>query len=609
MSEAAARPRTLRIAYWTLPPLAAIWFYWLAIKTWFVGDDFAWLNHATEFSNFREFLRAVFEPMAQGTIRPWSDRLFFIVFYRLFGLDALPFHIVAMLVQCANILLLLSIARRVTGSRVAGFAAALFWIFNTSQPMALAWTSAFNQPLCALFILGAFHFLLRYLETGERRYWILQWAAFLLGFGALELNVVYPALAAIYTFLCARKHFVRTLPLFVPSILYAIAHRLAAPPATGLYAMHFGAPMLKTLCIYWGWALGAESVRWAAVVLSAGILGAIVWRTRKGERLPLFFLAWFLILIAPVLPLSEHHTEYYPFLPTIGLAMAGGWLVDRAWNASTAWKLLAAALAIVYFASSAPAAHRTLRWQYERSRSMRKVVLGVDRAHELHPDKAILLDGVSDETFWSGIVDNPFPLVGTHTVYLTPGTENRIVPHPANGDPAPFLIPPGPTWNALSRELAVVYSAAGERLRNITKIYTYSMPPEWKDMLPSRVDIANPAEAYLLGEGWYEIEVNHRWMKQRAALRLAAPRSARGRLHVEGIGGPASSSIILTIDGKKLETRPVTVLQPFDHEWPVPPESAGKGSVEIAIETDKAGMPPAYDRELGLVFGVIEIRE
>ena len=54
------------------------------------------------------------------------------------------------------------------------------------------------------------------------------------------------------------------------------------------------------------------------------------WRARAGDRLPLFFLAWFAILIAPVLPLSDHLSEYYPFLPSIGLAMWGGWALALA---------------------------------------------------------------------------------------------------------------------------------------------------------------------------------------------------------------------------------------------------------------------------------------
>ena len=76
----------------------------------------------------------------------------------------------------------------------------------------LGWACVYNQVHVRFFLLLAFYFLLRYIETGERRYNVWQWVVFLLGFGALELNVVYPALAAGYTLLCARKYFRGTLP-------------------------------------------------------------------------------------------------------------------------------------------------------------------------------------------------------------------------------------------------------------------------------------------------------------------------------------------------------------------------------------------------------------
>jgi hypothetical protein len=74
----------------------------------------------------------------------------------------------------------------------------------------LAWAAANNQVQVAFFLLLAFYFLLRYVETGDGRYYLYQWIAFLLGFGALEVNIVYPALAAVYVFLFARKYLVRT---------------------------------------------------------------------------------------------------------------------------------------------------------------------------------------------------------------------------------------------------------------------------------------------------------------------------------------------------------------------------------------------------------------
>jgi hypothetical protein len=383
--------------------------------------------------------------------------------------------------------------------------------------------------------------------------------------------------------------------------------------------MHFGKPMLRTLKTYWGWALGPSFLStitplepWlvlsATLLLSLGILGAIAWRTSQGDRLPLFFLAWFLLLIAPVLPLSGHLTEYYPFLPAIGLAMAAGWALAHAWTRAIGWKIVAVALAAVYFGFSGSSAQRTLQWQYERSRDVRKLVLGVQRAHELHPDQAILLHGVTDRMFWSGIVDNSFPLVGAHAVYLTPGSEKQIVPHPDFGDPLKFLIAPGPAWHALTRELAVVYNVNGERLQNITIQYTAGMPREWKDSLPERIDASNPAEAYLLGPGWYQLEGNHRWMSRQAAVKLAAPKTGAARLHLEGAAGPVSTKIMVELDGIKLADRPLSASQAFDLEWAVPPSASGREAIEVRVATDKAASRDAYGRELGLVFGILEIR-
>src|ERR1039457_2201292 len=152
--------------------------------------------------NFPDVLKALFSPMAEGTIRPLSERGFFMAGFALFGLNALPFRIAIFATQIANLALVASIGRRLTGVSGAGFFAAIFWTANNSTATALGWASAYNQVLCAFFLLLAFHFLLRYVETGYARYNLYQWLAFVAGFGAMELNIVYPALAAVYTLLC-----------------------------------------------------------------------------------------------------------------------------------------------------------------------------------------------------------------------------------------------------------------------------------------------------------------------------------------------------------------------------------------------------------------------
>jgi len=178
--------------------------HWLALKTWFLGDDFAWLGLRLELHSPRDLVHILFRPEAQGTVRTISERLFFLIFYSVFGLHAPPFRIWAFLTQFANIVLLVKIANQLTGSTAAGPIAAMLWTANAGLAVALGWSAAYNEIAFAFFILLAFYLFLRHIDTGEKKYWIWQWVVFLLGFGALELNVMYPALAASYALLCAR---------------------------------------------------------------------------------------------------------------------------------------------------------------------------------------------------------------------------------------------------------------------------------------------------------------------------------------------------------------------------------------------------------------------
>jgi hypothetical protein len=608
--------RARRAAYWLLPPLVCVALYWYGLKTWFRADDFAWLGLDLDIFRLRDLLAALFAPQAQGTIRPLSERAFFLIFHGLFGLDALPFHLAAFAVQAVNLVLVASVARRLTGSVAAGFWAPLFWAVNSTLALPLGWASVFNQPLCALFLLSAFRFLLRYIETGERRYYRWQWAVFLAGFGALELNLVYPALAAAYTWLCARKFFRSTLPLFAVSAVYVAAHRLAAPiPGQGVYAMHFTGSMARTLCTYWAWSVGptylnsplpvrAWMMKLAIALVSAALLAFAV-RRRAG----IFCLLWWVITLAPVLPLRDHVTEYYPFIPLVGLTIAGGWAFAEAWRRPLAWKLAATALAALYVTLTAPEARAASVWLYRHTQVMKKVVLGVEAAHQVHFGKTILLEDVDDELFWTCIVDNPFRLLSADAVYLAPGSEARVQPHPGRGQVEDFILPAGVVANALDGDQIVVYSVAGERLRNITSLYARrarSAPA------PARLDIASPLISYLLGPEWYPPDGTHRWMPRRATLRLAGPARAGQRLYLAGTcpedflrAGPLG--VTVTVDGVKLAPAQVRT-SAFELAFALPAEAVGKPEMVVAVEASRSVTPPEDGRELALAFGTFEIR-
>ena len=614
--------RARSVAWWIAPSLLCLALHWRGFTAWFRADDFAWLGVGLN----QNLLHALFSPDAQGTIRPLSERAFFMAGFALFGLNPLPFRIVVFATQFANLALVAWIGSRLSGLRAAGFWAAVFWAINSSLVEPLGWTCVYNQVLCGFFLLLAFYCLLRYVETGRRVYNLCQWIAFLIGFGALELNVVYPALAAAFTFLCARRYFRRVLPLFAASLLYFVLHTAVAPaPQTGDYVLHFTGSMLRTLGAYWTWSVGPVLLRtpfslpnWLLPVSIAAVSGGLLWflarKLRAGLAPPggaaLFCLVWYFALIAPLLPLRDHPTGYYLYLPLIGICWLGGWAFAAAWRAGAPARVAAAALVLLYAFMAVPRELMFAEWNHHLSLRVRNLVEGAAGAHQLHPRQDILLEGVDTELFWNGIADRPFHLLGMH-VYLAPGSERTIEAHLNWGDIDEFVLPPDVTARALNLHQLVVYDVRGPRLRNITA--NYVAPAEAEPGLPLRIDVANALSAYLLGPEWYPVEGNHRWMPKRATLRMHAPSRTGQSLYIHGYcpegrlrDGPLS--VTVAVDGSTHDA----VLHPgendFDLAFPLPGPVAGRTEMRVSVEVSRTYRTPSDQRDLGLVFGVFEVR-
>jgi hypothetical protein len=349
-------------------------------------------------------------------------------------------------------------------------------------------------------------------------------------------------------------------------------------------------------------------------ILLAAIAGFVLWKLYRREWLAAFCVSWFTIVLSPLLPLRDHLTEYYNTIPMIGLAILGAWALVEAWKAGTLARIAAVLLAVIYLAGNVPATKAQTRRNFDRSRALRGLVRGVERAHELHPGKIILLKGVRSDLFWTGFLDRPFRLVGVSDVYLVPGSENDIEEHPDIGNPREFVLPEAPTLLALKRGQAVVYEASGERLLNITGFYSKLALSTWKPELPRIVDAGEPLFADQFGKGWYPAEHGYRWMPYQAEVRLGGPKSAAEKLHLSGfapvelyVGGPVR--LTLGVDG---QTQAAFTLEAkdtqFDLTVEMPAASVGRAETLITLETDRVYVPPADGRKLSLAFGKFRIQ-
>lgn len=576
------RPITSRLPKWALallPVAILLVLYWPGLTSWFYQDDFGWLRLRQEVHSVRDLAPALFAPKAHGNMRPLGENAYWLGLASVFGAAALPFRIVAFLTQMAAMLLLGSIARRLTGSRAAAFWAQILWIASSGLAPAMSWSSIYNQILSGFFFLLAFYFLL----NGPG--WA-HWAAFMLGLGALETNVMYPALAAIYAVLFDKPLFKKVAPMFLVSALYACLHFYFAGTQPGVYAMHFDGALPNTFWTYWSWALGRGPLL-AVVVLTAAVLGFVVWRAAQRDYLALFGLAWFAIALAPYLPLRDHKMDYYLAVPAIGIGFIGAAAVVRL----PRW--VAGAGIATYLAMSLPAAWAITWWNHDRSEKVANLVLGVEQIRRRDPGKIIMLDGIDSDLFWAGIADVPFLALEIPYVYLAPDAEAKIQ---APADlVSKFELPQGMARDAVLGGRAVVYRMDAGVLRNVTGRYR-STAALWKGGPPRFVNLGDPVYSAYLGPGWGEAASGYRKLNATASLRMGGAENTGQSLYI-GVFRKRDSPLTLTVNG--VET--ALTLEHRDNEISLfrAPLDGVREWIEITLRSDSLGP---------VVFGYLEVR-
>lgn len=131
-----------------------------------------------------------------GFFRP-LPKLIATALHGLFGVRTFPFHLLSLLIHCANALLVYFIVARLAKNRLAALAASSLFIAHYLSSEAVFWIASLNALLVTLFILLAIHSFLDYLATARTAFRTrsLLWLA--LGLLSNENAVVLPLLLLI----------------------------------------------------------------------------------------------------------------------------------------------------------------------------------------------------------------------------------------------------------------------------------------------------------------------------------------------------------------------------------------------------------------------------
>jgi len=598
--------------------LFCVAWHFTALRSWFCNDDFAWLGLPLLINSWRDLPHVLFAPMAQGTVRVFSERLFFITLFSLFDVNIIPFKIVVFLTQFTNLALLTWIARRLTGSALAGFLAAVLWCAGLALAEPMAWSSAYNEVLIAWCVLLGFFFRLKWIDTGERRYLYLEWLPYLFGFGVLETIVIYPVLVLFYAMVCARKTLRSTLPLFLPAIFFVIVHFVVIPPSDDpKYKLSLQpGEMLYSLWTYWAMAIASlrlnRPVTFAIlflVVASAVMALFLARKLYQGKRLALFLLLWFPLSLAPVLPLTTHITEYYLTVPTIGL------IILAAWAAATPhrWARITALILIPsYLFCSYTEGHPIEQVRFERGRAMRNLVRDMEPHEDEYQDKIVVLQDVKEDLFWGGLLDRPLNLIGIPNVYLDPDGHWPSWLHDEYPEVKNYEISWQDTYDLVSHGRAVVFSLSGKPVNTTAE---YARMLEIQRVLRA-ADVLNVGDAEAvprLGAGWYAVEGLTRWTKREASLWLESARPGQ-RLYIRGFcpdsllqAGPLEFTV--DVEGRHMATFAIRHSNWFTVDAPLPEELSGKGKLNFHLAVSRAYHDPNDKREFGLIFATFTIQK
>jgi hypothetical protein len=586
-------PQIRTSAWLVLPVLLLLVLYWPGLTTWFYQDDFGWLNLRHDVHSARDLAGALLAPKAHGNMRPLGENAYWLGLSAIFGVEPLPFHICTFLTQSASLVLLGSVVRRMVAWAPAGLCAQLLWLVNIGLAPAMGWSSIYNQVLSGFFFLLAFYFLLRHIETGRRAHGMAHWTAFVLGLGALEINVVYPALATLYVLFYARPFLRKVLPMFAVSALAVLAHfYFAPPPHAGVYAPRIDSAIGATLWTYWRWVLGPMPALTAALVV-AGVIALIAWGLGRGEYTALLGAGWFVLPLLPYLPLPDHKMDYYLAVPSIGIAVLGAYAIGNVRKFGVAGRIAAVLIVMLYAGTSVQASWTVTRWQHARAERVEDLVLGVVEIHQAAMGKIILLDGIDNDLFWSGVADLPFRAEAIPGVYLAPGSEARIEAAP--GLLSKYVLPQAIARRALAAKGAVIYRFDGQMLHDETE----HAGALWTQDEPRFVNIGDPVFADYLGAGWRKAAGGCRRMDRTGTLRIAAPRGSAESLYI-GIFETRDFRPLVRLNGVEapvaLERRDNDL---SEFRATLPPQALQWKRMEVSIES-RLQSP--------LLFGYAEVR-
>lgn len=322
--------------------------YWRILGTFFVADDFAYLGELARTSS----PAVIFSALAGRYFRPAVVFVYY-VNYQLSGLAPWTYHASVVLVHVVNAWLVFMLGRAIAperGALVPALAGALFLVAG-SHAEAVTWIGGMADPLVTMFLLTALLCYWRGLESlRPAPYFAAALAAFAGALFSKESAAAFVGYVVAVTVLGGAGWPDRQRLRRAAAMLAALALVLAAYFALRRSILGFTFVNLDGLGTNANYADTAARFTLRAFFPNGSLLGTIwqhrldlyvlapaaailLWlANRRAWRQLLLFAAFFLLAIAPIMPLSisfaTPESERLIYLATAFSSLFTIWLVD-----------------------------------------------------------------------------------------------------------------------------------------------------------------------------------------------------------------------------------------------------------------------------------------
>jgi hypothetical protein len=324
--------------------VAIIVVFYPLMQYFFAQDDFILISRSA-FQTKGSIIETV--QSHPGQFRPLSKVLYFFLMYRLFHLNPIPYHVVSMLLYIINAMLFFLLMRSFRLSFAGALVTAALFALSTSFINVVAWISCIQQLLSMCFGLLTLLFGLRGIDRRSTGLSLLATACYGISLLSLEQTAALPLVLALYAYLHSKlqdtgqrlRHAVSAtlMPLAVMAAYAVFMLLWRTLPKEGPYTFHWGRNLFDNFLVYsdWGYAFSVQlpllidNLKTGLSSSHLLLLALVLYNLARGRRkIVIIGGAYYLLTLLPVLPLESHTFFIHTYIPSFGLLVLLGWLLD-----------------------------------------------------------------------------------------------------------------------------------------------------------------------------------------------------------------------------------------------------------------------------------------